>query len=125
MRDSMLVQVKETPCSGKIDIQYIIKSFEKGVSGLCVVTCPENKCSLAQGNKRAMVRINTVKKLLAEIGLEPGRAELICCEDNMSQEQFKSIIENMVAKLSAFELSPLSRDHSSKCSMKSVKGDND
>lgn len=73
------VQVKELPCSGKTDAQYLFHALEAGGRGILVVTCPEGKCRLAQGNYRAEIRIRMVQRLLAEIGLAPGRVALLHC----------------------------------------------
>jgi hypothetical protein len=42
---------------------------------------------LAQGNYRAEIRIRTVRRLLAEIGMEPERAVLVRCapEDDLDR----------------------------------------
>ena len=71
------VAVHEVPCSGKIDAQYLLHALEGGARGVCLVTCPKGTCHLSQGNYRAEVRIGTVQRLLGEVGLEPGRAELL------------------------------------------------
>ncbi len=46
------VLVREVPCSGKMDAQYLMHAIEGGVRGLCVVACPKGECHLAQGNIR-------------------------------------------------------------------------
>jgi coenzyme F420-reducing hydrogenase delta subunit len=76
-QDGAHVLVREVPCSGKIDAQYLLHALEGGGRGLCVVACPKGECKLAQGNYRAEVRIRMVKRMLAEIGLAPERAELL------------------------------------------------
>ena len=50
------IRVKEMPCSGKIDAQYMLHALEGGLLGVCVVTCPHGDCTLAQGNYRAEVQ---------------------------------------------------------------------
>jgi len=73
------VQVKELPCSGKTDPEYVFGALEAGGRGLLVVTCPKGECRLAQGNYRAEIRVRTVQRLLAEIGVEPERVALTHC----------------------------------------------
>src|SRR5512134_335443 len=75
-QDDAHVLVREVPCSGKIDGQYLFHAMEGGGRGLCVVACPKGECHLAQGNYRAEIRVGTVRRLLSEIGLEPERAQL-------------------------------------------------
>ena len=71
------VLVREVPCSGKMDGQYLFHALEGGSHGLLMVACPKGECHLVQGNYRAEVRVRTMQLLLAEIGLEAGRVELL------------------------------------------------
>lgn len=86
------IRVKEIPCSGKIDAQYILHSLEGGVQGVCVVTCPHGECTLSQGNYRAEIRVKTVQRLLSEIGDDPRRAELIQCPPETTMDGIMGII---------------------------------
>jgi len=79
MQDGIHVRVTELPCSGKVDTQYLFHAIEGGGRGVLVVTCPQGECHLTQGNYRAEIRVATVRRLLAEIGMQPERAELIHC----------------------------------------------
>ena len=76
-RDGAHVEVNQIPCSGKIDVQYLLHAIEAGARGILVIACPKGECRLAQGNYRAEVRVQTVQRLLEEIGLEPERAQLV------------------------------------------------
>lgn len=53
----MHVRVREIPCSGKIDAQYLLHALEGGVQGVCVLTCSKGECTLTQGNYRAEIRV--------------------------------------------------------------------
>jgi coenzyme F420-reducing hydrogenase delta subunit len=90
--DGAQVLVREVPCSGKVDAQYLFHAFEGGGRGLCVVACPKGDCHLAQGNYRAEIRIRTVQRLLEEIGLEPERAGLL----HFSPEDSADLLEQQV-----------------------------
>jgi|SRR5271157_1537998 F420-non-reducing hydrogenase iron-sulfur subunit len=90
----MHVRIKEIPCSGKIDAQYMLHALEGGVHGLCIVTCPVGECTLSQGNYRSEMRVKTVKRLLAEVGLDPARAELVHCPAGVTAEQFGTIVRD-------------------------------
>ncbi len=105
--DGIHVQVKEVPCSGKIDIQYLFHAIEGGAQGVCVITCPQGECTLAQGNYRAQVRIQTVRNLLAEIGLEAERASLVHFSPKDSFDCLKKLVDNEVKKFSELEPNPI------------------
>ncbi|MDD5708011.1 MAG: hydrogenase iron-sulfur subunit [Kiritimatiellae bacterium] len=100
-QDGVRVRVKEIPCSGKLDVQYVFHAIEGGSSGICVVTCPEGECRLAEGNYRSEIRIRTVRRLLEEIGLEPERAELLRSSPKDTPEQFVRTIREVVGRFAA------------------------
>jgi len=101
------VLVREVPCSGKIDGQYLLHALEGGGRGICVVACPKGECRLSQGNYRAEVRIRTVQRLLAEIGLEPERAELVRCSAKAPPEESGRLVREAVERICALGATPI------------------
>jgi len=95
------VRIKEIPCSGKIDAQYILHALEGGLRGVCVVTCPQGDCTFMQGNYRAEMRLSTVRRLLEEIGSDPSRAQLLHCSPNDTIEYLRGLISEAVGRLSS------------------------
>jgi coenzyme F420-reducing hydrogenase delta subunit len=113
VQEGLHVVVRQVPCSGKTDAQYLFHALENGCQGVCVVTCPKAQCHLAQGNYRAEVRINTIQRLLAEIGLAPGRAQLIRCSPDESAEHLEQTLRETVCTISqAAGQSSLAAEHS-------------
>jgi coenzyme F420-reducing hydrogenase delta subunit len=106
-QDGARVLVREVPCSGKMDGQYLLHALEGGSRGLCVVACPRGECHLAQGNYRAEVRVRTLKRLLAEIGLEPERAELVYCSSEDSPQELEQLVRGAVERICALGPTPL------------------
>ncbi|MHB1034406.1 MAG: hydrogenase iron-sulfur subunit [Pirellulales bacterium] len=106
-QDGARVLVREVPCSGKIDGQYLFHALEGGGRGLCVVACPKGECHLAQGNYRAEMRVRTVQRLLAEIGMEPQRAQLIHGSADESLAQLEQRLRAAVESICALGESPL------------------
>ena len=102
--DRVHVRVKELPCSGKTDAQYLFHAIEGGARGVLVVTCPQGECRLAQGNYRAEVRVRTVRRLLAEIGMDPERAVLIHCGP---ADDVECLVREAVVKFCALGESPI------------------
>jgi coenzyme F420-reducing hydrogenase delta subunit len=93
------VRVKEIPCSGKIDTQYLFHALEGGVLGVCVITCPKGECTLTQGNYRAEVRVRTAQRLLGEIGIEPQRAVLLNCPPDATADVLKGLISEAARRM--------------------------
>lgn len=110
-QDGAHVVVREIPCSGKIDGQYLFHFLEGGGRGLCVVACPKGQCSLAEGNYRAEVRIRTAQRLLGEIGLEPGRAELLHCSPDDPPDRLAELVRGAVERFCVLGESPIRQEH--------------
>ena len=70
------VRIVALPCTGKVDVKFLLTALENGADGVMVVGCLEGECHYLTGNLRARKRIERVKKILAEIGLEPERVEI-------------------------------------------------
>lgn len=96
------VLVREVPCSGKMDGQYLLHGLEGGERGVCVVACPKGECHLSQGNYRAEIRMRTVQRLLAEVGLEPERAELVHCSSGETPERFEQLVREAVGRICVY-----------------------
>ncbi len=73
------VKTISLPCSGKVDIPYLLKAYETGADGVVIVTCPKNECRHFEGNLRAHRRAEAVESLLEEIGLPAGRIAVFEC----------------------------------------------
>ncbi|MBU0568033.1 hydrogenase iron-sulfur subunit [bacterium] len=79
------IKLIKLPCSGKIEVLHILKSFESGVDGVLVAGCMDGKCQSLVGNRRARGRVARAKKYLNEIGLEQDRLKM--CQLDPSAEQ--------------------------------------
>lgn len=79
------------PCSGKVDIPYIVKAFETGADGVVIVTCKDGECHNLEGNLRAQKRSQAVDSLLEEVGLGKGRITVIQLKDGGAEQIMKEI----------------------------------
>ena len=70
------------PCSGKLELIYLLKAFESGADGVVLITCKHGECKYLEGNLRAKKRTEAIRTLLQEIGLDKGRIKLIQKEDS-------------------------------------------
>lgn len=104
MQDGIRVSIREVPCSGKIDTQYVLHAIEGTSHGICVVACPKGRCHFAQGNLRAEIRMRTVQRILEEIGLEPQRAVLLHANQGETIRDLERRIREAVQTL--IELGP-------------------
>jgi F420-non-reducing hydrogenase iron-sulfur subunit len=70
------IKVIQIPCTGRVDAIHLLKAIEDGADGVYVAGCLEGECHFINGNLKARKRVNYVKKILEEIGLEPERVEM-------------------------------------------------
>jgi coenzyme F420-reducing hydrogenase delta subunit len=89
--DGITVKHIALPCSGKIDIPYLVKAFETGADGAVIVTCRLNECQHLEGNLRAKKRAQAVESLLEEIGMGKGRLAVIESKEDDSQRTINEI----------------------------------
>jgi F420-non-reducing hydrogenase iron-sulfur subunit len=100
------VRVLRLPCTGKIEVNYILAAFERGIDGVIVAGCLEGGCHYLEGNLRARKRVERAKKFLAEIGIEPERLEMF----NLSSAEgtrFAEIVNTMSNRVRELGPSPL------------------
>ena len=103
------VRVLRLPCTGKIEVNYLLAAFERGVDGVIVAGCLEGGCHFLEGNLRARKRVERAKALLEEIGLEPQRLEMY----NLSSAdgpRFAEIVTEMDQRIRQLGPSPLRPD---------------
>lgn len=70
------IKIIFVPCTGKVDTLHILRAFEKGADGVCVVGCLEGDCHFISGNFRARKRVEQVQKILDTIGIGGERAQM-------------------------------------------------
>ncbi len=97
------VRIIRLPCTGKVDAIYLMKAFEEGADAVIVAGCLEGECHYLEGNLRAKKRVADVKRLLAELDIEPERVEMFNLSSAMGA-RFGEIVEEMTAKVK--ELGP-------------------
>jgi F420-non-reducing hydrogenase iron-sulfur subunit len=100
------VKIIRLPCTGKVDVEYIMKAFEQGADGVYVVACPIGNCHHEHGNVRATKRVEYAKKLLDDIGL--GRERLAIYYASGGQgHTFANAAREMTARIRRMGPSPI------------------
>ena len=85
------------PCSGKLNVPYLVKTFETGADGVLIITCEQEQCKNVEGNKRAIKRAEAIDSLNEEIGLGRGRIDVIQVEEGQENNVAKQIKEFCVS----------------------------
>jgi coenzyme F420-reducing hydrogenase delta subunit len=87
------------PCSGKMELIYLLKSFESGADGAVLITCRKGECRHLEGNLRAHKRAQAVRALLEETGLARDQMHVTHFDKKVTVEQIASEIEHFCTRL--------------------------
>ncbi|MCU0917258.1 MAG: hydrogenase iron-sulfur subunit [Planctomycetes bacterium] len=71
------VRIVRTPCTGRLETEFLIKAFETGADGVLVAGCLEGGCHYTSGNLYAKRRVQYIRDMLEEIGLEKERLRMV------------------------------------------------
>jgi len=101
------IRIIRVMCSGRVDPAFILEAFKNGADGVLVAGCHlPSDCHYLSGNFKAQKRITLLKKVLAQLGIEPERLRLEWVSASEG-EKFAAVVKDMVAKLQKLGPSPL------------------
>jgi F420-non-reducing hydrogenase iron-sulfur subunit len=93
-------------CSGRMDPAFILRAFEMGADGVLVGGCHPGDCHYSEGNYKALRRSILLKKMLAQLGIEPERFRLEWISASEG-ERFAQVVDEFteqIRKLGPFSL---------------------
>jgi coenzyme F420-reducing hydrogenase delta subunit len=61
-------------CSGRVDLEFVLRAFSNGVDGVFIGGCRLNECNyITHGNYDALSNVILFKKIMEHLGLNPER----------------------------------------------------
>jgi F420-non-reducing hydrogenase iron-sulfur subunit len=102
------VKIIRVPCTGKVDLIHLMRALQKGADGVYVAGCLEGDCHFKNGNGKAAQRVASVKRLLAEIGVEPERVEMFTMSAGMGG-RFSQIASEFTDRIRKLGPNPVHR----------------
>jgi len=64
-------------CSGRVDLEFILRAFSNGADGVFIGGCRLNECNyITHGNYGALSNVLIFKKIMEHIGLNPDRLRI-------------------------------------------------
>jgi coenzyme F420-reducing hydrogenase delta subunit len=94
-------------CSGRIDLEFVLRAFSKGADGVFIGACHLGECNyMTHGNYHTLNMVLLLRKILEQIGLNPERLRMAF----MSGAEANLFVENVnefVKKVK--EMGPLGR----------------
>ena len=71
------VRTFELPCTGRVNDVLLMETLQDGFDGVVVVACHKENCKYLDGNLRAEKRVNHVKKILVDAGIDQKYVDII------------------------------------------------
>jgi F420-non-reducing hydrogenase iron-sulfur subunit len=88
------LRIIKVPCSGRVDGMHILSALEDGADAVFVLGCLEKNCYYDTGSIEGRKRVEYVKSMLSEAGLEPERVEMFNASSSMAWK-FPEIVTKM------------------------------
>ena len=103
------VRIIRTPCTGRLETEYFIRAFENGADGVLVAGCLEGGCHFTSGNLYACRRVEYMRNMLEELGLEKDRLRMVNISAAMARPLAETIID-MIDTVRKLGPSPVRRN---------------
>jgi len=101
------IRIIRVMCSGRIDPAFILEAFKDGADGVLVAGCHlPSDCHYISGNFKAMRRVNLLKKVLKQFGIEPERVRLEWISASEG-DKFATVVRDMVEEIKRLGPNPL------------------
>lgn len=89
------VRLVQVPCTGRVDGLHILKALEDGADCVFVLGCLEKNCYYDTGSVEGRKRVEYVKQMLSELGIEKERVEMFNAASTNAW-MFPEIVSKMV-----------------------------
>jgi coenzyme F420-reducing hydrogenase delta subunit len=103
--DAAELSTVKLACSSMVKDVFLLRAFEAGADAVVVLVCGEDACRYTEGSIRARKRVDYVKGLMDEIGVDGRRLSLFNISHNDESAAAK-IIEETVSELAVLGPNP-------------------
>jgi coenzyme F420-reducing hydrogenase delta subunit len=103
------IRMIKLPCTGKLEVIHLLKAIESGADGVYAAGCLEGECHYLKGNLWARKRVNHVKTLLEEVGIEPERVEMFNMSSAMGAK-FAEVATEFTERIKQLGPNPVRRE---------------
>lgn len=63
-------------CCGSLEAEQILAAFRDGADQVLILACPDGECHFQDGNQQCHKRVELLKKLLHQHGIDPSRLRM-------------------------------------------------
>ena len=87
-------------CSARVDPSFVLEALRRGADGVLIAGCRIGECHYRDGNYQALQRVNVLKGVLENVGLNPGRVKIVWCAASEGEIYAKDL-RDFIAELKA------------------------
>ena len=98
-------------CSGRVEPAFVLRAFELGADGVLVLGCHPGDCHYAEGNYKALRRMELLKRTLIQFGVGEDRFRLDWVSASEG-DRFSHVVNDITEKVRA--LGPFAAKEESK-----------
>ena len=87
-------------CSGRLDPTFVLKALANGADGVMITGCHPGECHYIEQNYKALRRYLLLRRMLNQMGIEPGRVKLVwasAAEGVRLAEEISRLVEEVRA----------------------------
>lgn len=93
------IRIIRVMCSGRVDPVFVLEAFKNGADGVLVAGCHlPSDCHYLSGNFKAQRRIDLLKEVLGQFGIEPERLRLEWISASEG-DKFATVIKDMTEQI--------------------------
>jgi F420-non-reducing hydrogenase iron-sulfur subunit len=101
------IRIIRVMCSGRVDPAFVLEAFKDGADGVLVAGCHlPSDCHYLSGNFKAQRRIQLLKRVLEQFGIEPERLRLEWVSASEG-DRFATVIKDMTEQIKKLGPSPV------------------
>jgi len=94
------------PCGGRLEPLHLLRALEEFADAVYVYTCPDGACHYFEGNRRAAKRVEKTRSMIAGIGMEEDRVEIIIASRE-HRKDLAEIVEGIMDRIATLPSSPV------------------
>ncbi|MEW5909148.1 MAG: hydrogenase iron-sulfur subunit [Thermodesulfobacteriota bacterium] len=85
-------------CSGRVDPEFVLESFQKGADGVLILGCHPGSCHYREGNIQTLRRYLLIQNMLPQLGIRRDRLMLDWVSSGES-DKFAAILDRMTCRI--------------------------
>ena len=108
------IRIIRTMCSGRVDPMWILKAFLEGADGVFVSGCHPGDCHYMTGNNYTKERMEQLKEMLSESGIDPRRLRLEWVSASEGN-RFAELVTEFTNEIKSLGPSPIKKTRERRC----------